>query len=191
MAVVYGDETSYPGMIYPWLGTLRLLNGLAHPDALRHAGFGGGARRSAIKPRTCANRARDTATSASWNVTYRPCRTTLAPILTSFSRRVDRDYFTSAVGTRRKSPNARICDRCRRRSRHRRPAADPTLVYEYTTQPKDGRPCGMALPPAARTATGGRRRVLSLRRSGALPEGPRARCPASAWSSRSGRRRRR
>jgi hypothetical protein len=69
---VYGDETSYPGMIYPWFGTLRLLNGLVHPDALRHAGFGGGARRSAIKPRTGANRARDTATSTNCNVTYRP-----------------------------------------------------------------------------------------------------------------------
>ncbi len=42
---VYGDKASYPGMIYPRLGTLRLLNGLAHPDALRHAGFGGGARK--------------------------------------------------------------------------------------------------------------------------------------------------
>jgi hypothetical protein len=31
---IYCDETGYPGMIYPWLGTLRLLNGLAHPDAL-------------------------------------------------------------------------------------------------------------------------------------------------------------
>lgn len=33
---VYGDETSYPGMIYPWLDTLRLLNGLANPDACIH-----------------------------------------------------------------------------------------------------------------------------------------------------------
>jgi hypothetical protein len=33
---VYGDETSYPGMIYPWLDTPRLLNGLANPDACIH-----------------------------------------------------------------------------------------------------------------------------------------------------------
>ncbi len=95
---VYGDETSYPGMIYPWLDTLRLLNGLAHPDALRHAGFGGGGRRSAIKPRTCANRARDTAISASWNVTYRPWRTTLAPILTSFCRSIVNDQRSASSG---------------------------------------------------------------------------------------------
>ncbi len=88
LLAVYDDETSYPGMIYPWLGTFRLLNGLAHPDALRHAGFGGGVRRSAIKPRTCASSARDTATSASWRVMDRPCRTTLAPILTSFTQSV-------------------------------------------------------------------------------------------------------
>jgi hypothetical protein len=40
----YGDKTSYPGMIYPWLGILRLLSGFAYPDAHRRAGFGGGAR---------------------------------------------------------------------------------------------------------------------------------------------------
>jgi hypothetical protein len=38
---VYGDDTSYPGMIYPWIGTLCLLNGLIIPDVLRHAGFNG------------------------------------------------------------------------------------------------------------------------------------------------------
>ncbi len=52
-----------------------------------------------------------------------------------------------ALGYRRKHPNARICGRCWRRSRHRRPAADPTLVYGYTTQPKDGRPCALRRPP--------------------------------------------
>ncbi len=65
---VYDDETSYSGMIYPWLGTLRLLNGLAHRDALRHSGFGDGARRFAINPRISANRVRGIATSASWKV---------------------------------------------------------------------------------------------------------------------------
>jgi hypothetical protein len=40
---VYGDESSYPDTIFPWLGTLCLLNDLALPDALRHAGFGGAA----------------------------------------------------------------------------------------------------------------------------------------------------
>jgi len=96
---VYGDETSYPVMIYPWLGALCLLNGLAHPDALRHTGFGGGTRRFAINPRTCANRARDTATSANWNVTYRPWLTTLAPILTSFSRRLVSGQCSTAFGS--------------------------------------------------------------------------------------------
>ena len=103
---VYGDETSYPGIIYPWLGTLRLLNGLANPDVLHHVGFGGGARRFSINPRTCANRARDTATSASWNVTYRPWRTSFAPILTSFSCGVvcpARAALMSLTGQNRKS----------------------------------------------------------------------------------------
>ncbi len=92
---VYGDETSYPGMIYPWLDAPRLLNGLANPDALRHAGFGGGARRFAINPRICANRARDTATSASWNVTCRPWWTTFPPILTSVSRSIVNDQCSA------------------------------------------------------------------------------------------------
>ena len=39
---VYGDETNYPGTIYPWLEAPRLLNGLANPDALLHTGFRGG-----------------------------------------------------------------------------------------------------------------------------------------------------
>jgi hypothetical protein len=39
-----------------------------------------------------ANICRDTATSASWNVTYRPWLTTLAPILISFSRRLVSDH---------------------------------------------------------------------------------------------------
>ncbi len=36
-----------------------------------------------IRRRISANRLREMATSASWNVTYRPCRTTLAPVLTA------------------------------------------------------------------------------------------------------------
>ncbi len=45
-------------------------------------------RRSSIRLRIFRNRSLDTATSASWKVAYRPWRTTLAPILTSFSRSV-------------------------------------------------------------------------------------------------------
>ena len=45
-------------------------------------------RRSSIRLRIFRNSSLGTATSANWNVTYRPCRTTFAPILTSFSRSV-------------------------------------------------------------------------------------------------------
>ena len=102
-------------------------------DTRHHVGAGFGRRPSIIRG-ISANSRRGIATWASWNVTYRPCRTTLAPILTSLSRSVDRDYFTSVAGQRRNHPNARICDRCWLLSRHRCPAADPTLVYGYTTR---------------------------------------------------------
>jgi hypothetical protein len=49
---------------------------------------GGGIANRAIRSRIAANNRRDTATSASWNVTYLACRVTLAPILTSLSRNV-------------------------------------------------------------------------------------------------------
>ena len=51
----------------------------------RHGGKGAGCSPS-IRRRISANRARAMATSASWNVTYRPWLTPMAPILTSFSR---------------------------------------------------------------------------------------------------------
>ena len=56
-------------------------------DTASHVGavFG---RRPSISCRISANNRRGIAISASWNVTYRPCRTTLAPILISFSRRM-------------------------------------------------------------------------------------------------------
>ena len=44
--------------------------------------------RPSINRRISANNCRRIASSASWKVTYRPCRTTLAPILTNFSRSV-------------------------------------------------------------------------------------------------------
>ena len=44
------------------------------------------------------NMSRDTATSAIWNVTYRPCLTTFAPILISFSRRLVSDHGSAALG---------------------------------------------------------------------------------------------
>src|SRR5689334_21513068 len=56
----------------------------------RQAAATGGPRRRSIRRRIVANRARGTATSASWNTTYRSCRTIRAPILTSFSRKVVR-----------------------------------------------------------------------------------------------------
>ncbi len=55
-----------------------------HPTAAR----GNRSRSRSIRPRMAANSSRGTATSATWNITYRACRTTLAPILMSFSRSV-------------------------------------------------------------------------------------------------------
>ena len=55
-------------------------------------------RRSSIRRRIFRNRSFGTATSANWNVTYRPWRTTLAPILTSFSRSVVNDQCSTSFG---------------------------------------------------------------------------------------------
>ena len=55
-------------------------------------------RRSSIRLRIFRNRSLGTATSANWNVTYRPCRTTFAPILTSFSRSVVNDQCCAVPG---------------------------------------------------------------------------------------------
>src|SRR6516225_10943575 len=62
-----------------------------------HAGVGG-ARSRAISDRMSANICRDTATSAIWNVMYRPWLTTFAPILISFSRRLVSDHGSAAFG---------------------------------------------------------------------------------------------
>jgi len=55
-------------------------------------------RRSSIRLRIFRNSSLGTATSANWNVTYRPCRTTFAPILTSFSRSVVNDQCSTSFG---------------------------------------------------------------------------------------------
>ena len=65
------------------------------PPAYARAGLG---RRSSIRLRIFRNNSLGTATSANWNVTYRPWRTTLAPILTSFSRSVVRDQCSTSFG---------------------------------------------------------------------------------------------
>lgn len=52
---------------------------------------GGGIDNRVILSRIAANNRRGTATSANWNVTYFACRTTFAPVFTSFSRRVVSD----------------------------------------------------------------------------------------------------
>ena len=44
------------------------------------------------------NKPLGTATSAGWKVTYRPCRTTFAPIFTSFSRNVVSDQCSTSSG---------------------------------------------------------------------------------------------
>ena len=63
----------------------------AGPDRIddigRHVGAGFG-RRPSISRRMSANSRRGIATPAIRKVTHRPCRTTLAPILISFSRNV-------------------------------------------------------------------------------------------------------
>ena len=59
---------------------------------------GDGRRRSSIRLKIFWNKLLGTATSANWNVTYRPWRTTLAPILTSFSRSVVSDQCSTLFG---------------------------------------------------------------------------------------------
>ena len=66
-------------------------------DTRRHVGAGLG-RRPSISCRIAANSRRGIATSVSWNVTYRPCRTTFAPILISFSRSVVSDQCSTSSG---------------------------------------------------------------------------------------------
>ncbi len=51
----------------------------------RHGGKGAG-RKPSIRRSMLANRLLGIATSANWNLIYRPCRTTLAPILISLDR---------------------------------------------------------------------------------------------------------
>ncbi len=77
-----------------------------------YAGTGLG-RGSSIRLKIFRNRSLDTATSANWNVTYRPWRTTLTPILTSLSRSVVNDHICekggmSALGHLRTSRAARL-----------------------------------------------------------------------------------
>ena len=66
-------------------------------DMGRHVGAGCG-RRPSISRRISANSRRVIPTSASWNVTYRPCRTTLAPVLISFSRCVFSNHCSTSSG---------------------------------------------------------------------------------------------
>ena len=72
--------------------------------------IGGGIANLAIRSRIAENKFRVTATSANWNVTYRECRVTLAPILTSqetvpdtflprgYKRHRNMPYWYSAMG---------------------------------------------------------------------------------------------
>lgn len=63
----------------------------ADPDAVaQHRA--GSVRSAAIAARICSNSPRVTMTSAIWNVIDLLCRTILAPILTSRSRRVVNDH---------------------------------------------------------------------------------------------------
>jgi len=51
-----------------------------------------------IRPRMAANSCLGMATSASWKITYRKCRTTFAPVFTSFSRSVVSDQCRMLLG---------------------------------------------------------------------------------------------
>jgi hypothetical protein len=71
-----------------------------------HGGKGAG-RSPSMRRRIFRNKPLGTATSANWNVTYRPCRATFAPILMSFSRSVVNDQCSTSCGrasVRRKLP---------------------------------------------------------------------------------------
>jgi hypothetical protein len=69
----------------------------------RHAtdpsGDGGGSRRRAVRRRIVAKSRFGTATSAVWKITHRAWRTTFAPILTSFSRKLVSDQCAPAAFT--------------------------------------------------------------------------------------------
>ena len=81
----------------PQIGLQEQVVGLghAHPDD----GWKASDRSRTILATIAANNSRGTATSASWNVTYFECRTTLAPILMSFSRNVVNDQWRILLGT--------------------------------------------------------------------------------------------
>ena len=68
-------------------------------DIGRHVGAGFG-RRPSISRRMSANSRRGIATPAIWKVTHRPCRTTRAPILISFSRNVGNVWNASETDVR-------------------------------------------------------------------------------------------
>ncbi len=65
-----------------------------------HAGAGL-RRRSSIRLRIFRNSSFGMATSANWNVTYRPWMTTFAPIFTNFSRSVVSDQCSTSLGKAR------------------------------------------------------------------------------------------
>ncbi len=67
-----------------------------------------------ISRRISANNRRGLAISASWNVTYRPCWTTLAPILVSFSRSVVSGQCSTSSGSANISCGSRADERGRR-----------------------------------------------------------------------------
>ena len=80
-----------------------------HSLRLLMPGTAANSRRPSMRRRILANRTRGTATSASWNTTYRPWRTIRAPILTSFSRSVVSDLSAK--------PACAGSSRCCRRAR--------------------------------------------------------------------------
>ncbi len=73
----FGHFSNHPNAPLPCFTSLRISPAYAG-TGLR--------RRSSIRPRIFSNRFLGMATSANWNVTERPWRSTLAPIFTSFSR---------------------------------------------------------------------------------------------------------
>ncbi len=78
-AHIFASSIRTPPVVFTWRSI---------SSAYAGAGLG---RRSSIRLRIVRNSSLGTATSANWNVTYRPWLTTSAPIFTNFSRSVVSD----------------------------------------------------------------------------------------------------
>ncbi len=74
------------------------LGGGKTPPSLSINGGKGAGRSPSMRRRIFRNSSLGTATSANWNVTYRPWLTTFAPIFTNFSHSVVSDQCSTSFG---------------------------------------------------------------------------------------------